>query len=261
MDSKKKRRRVRAPSELVPPIFPKELPVVLAGTLAILGCSALFGWFAVRPALHRRWTRPLRHSEAAADQWVLDMNPGKAGYFLDIGAFGSSGASNTRVLEQHGWQGICVDPVPRGFAERGCGVVPRPVGARGGERASPSNCTVDRSGPTSACTEAQTTTLSIGFLLNLVEPPQVIDYVSIGVRGLGLEILENFPWAEYCVRAWTVEHDDEEMQQSSIARILAGRGCQIAQGVADTWAMCPCSGKGGAAQGSPRAARRFPSLA
>ncbi len=53
-------------------------------------------------------------SQFGEDKWLVENNilPEK-GFFLDIGAGDWKLLSNTYYLEQHGWDGLCVDADPR----------------------------------------------------------------------------------------------------------------------------------------------------
>ena len=37
------------------------------------------------------------------------------GYFVEIGAFEGAKKNSTRILENKGWQGVCVEPTPESF--------------------------------------------------------------------------------------------------------------------------------------------------
>lgn len=41
----------------------------------------------------------------------------KDGFFIEFGAFDGIEFSNTKVLEQLGWKGICIEPIPEAFAK------------------------------------------------------------------------------------------------------------------------------------------------
>merc|ERR1712079_289308 len=95
---------LKLPTKAVPVLFPSELPAVILGSLLVL-LFMLGTGATMRVALYRRLLKPERYSPSAADLWVLGLrNAGDPGYFLDIGAFGSSNASNTRILEENGWR-------------------------------------------------------------------------------------------------------------------------------------------------------------
>lgn len=47
-------------------------------------------------------------------EFILSLMP-YTGYFVDIGAYDGVSNSNTYLLEQHGWSGICFEPNPIAF--------------------------------------------------------------------------------------------------------------------------------------------------
>ncbi|CAK0862210.1 unnamed protein product [Prorocentrum cordatum] len=208
------------------------------GSLLLATATVLVGVLA-RSLLVERWTRPQRWSPSGADLWVLEQSAGSAGYFIDIGATHHAGLSNTRLLEQRGWSGVCVDPDTRPYEERGCGWVSRPIGSKGGELVDLPACGKNAS----SCPEGKATTIGIDDLLTLVEAPPVIDYVSISARSRGLDMLEGFPWDRHCARHWTVEHAGEPSQMTGLWSKFGAQGCRMAIGVADFWAACGCGGE------------------
>jgi len=48
-------------------------------------------------------------SEHGEDLLILDMHP-KQGFYIDVGAYDGVRLSNTYMLEQNGWRGICIEP-------------------------------------------------------------------------------------------------------------------------------------------------------
>lgn len=241
----------------------KGVLTTIAVTVTIAICIGSVFFAVVRSACFRRLSAPTRYSMSGADIWVLREFPGKPGYFIDIGAFGSSrwpGNSNSRLLEERGWQGVCVDPVPTGFEDRECGTVPRPIAAKTGDIVSFSGCS------DGSCSESKTSALGISYLLYLIEAPKVIDYLSISARKAALPILKNFPWSNHCVKAWTIEHENQDEVTTAIKVILAGQGCSLAQNTFDIFARCDCAGLSAtiptlAMQTFSRAARRLPGVA
>lgn len=47
----------------------------------------------------------------------LYFNGKKTGFYIDVGAFDGVAISNTYALEELGWDGICIEPLPEAFAE------------------------------------------------------------------------------------------------------------------------------------------------
>ena len=78
------------------------------------------------------------HSTEGQDRWVaLEAFPGvRDGYFVDLGAADGVRKSNTKVLEDLGWSGLCVDPFPANMETRRCTVFTVPVYSVSGKRVS-----------------------------------------------------------------------------------------------------------------------------
>lgn len=56
------------------------------------------------------------YSQFGEDKWLIEnhiVDANKKGFFLDIGAGDWKNLSNTLYLEEHGWDGVCVDAEPR----------------------------------------------------------------------------------------------------------------------------------------------------
>mmetsp|Transcript_55729 Transcript_55729/g.161438 ORF Transcript_55729/g.161438 Transcript_55729/m.161438 type:complete len:401 (+) Transcript_55729:59-1261(+) len=229
--------------------FPDEYldPVrsALGAMLALIPLSLII--LGVRTMVLRWALKTERYSVTGADDWVTHRLGGAPGFFLDIGAFGPHGFSNTRNLELKGWRGLCADPIPREtYRHRSCGFVPRPIANASGWLRLPDGCAepdlVD-GGFLDVCTRAQATTLSVRELLYIADAPSVLDYVSISVRGVGMSILEGFPWDAHCARLWTVEVDRGRPARE--LQLLRAKGCTSALKGAELFAECGCSGVSG----------------
>lgn len=204
------------------------------------------------------------YGQYGADRWVLSLLPNQAhGFFLDIGAYDGEKFSNSKLLEQNGWRGVCADPFPRNFHSRACKVVAQPVGPVGGAHERMADCSEGVSGflhhmrgedmlsgisryaqvykeKVSKCPEMDMQTIGVADLLALGNAPRVIDYVNLDTEGAELHILQGFPFDRHCVRTWTIEHNCEEPKQSKIKELLESKGCRVAQVMVDWWAICPC---------------------
>jgi len=223
------------------------------------------------------------------DEWVMEMTPGRTGYYIDIGAFPTSSFSNTRLLEDNGWEGLCADPMPRGFEKRNCGYIPRPISASTGETMeAPAghDCPQGVFNVTGSfhepCSKDRITSLGVSHMMQLADSPEVIDFVSVSSRNSGLAILNGFPWEAHCVRYWLFElprsvssganvsfnYDTvtvEELEASGLAlstpdakaesemkSVLESHRCRTATKMLDLWAACLCAGDDGKAYEASR---------
>lgn len=126
----------------------------------------------------------MSYSQVGQDLFALKLI-GKNGYFLDIGAgWDYSGVnSNSLLLEQEGWNGICIEGDKTSFEYRRSMAI----------RAYMANAFIPQT--------------SIKSILKLANAPNIIDYVSIDIEPMALIGLQNFPFEEYSFKVLTFEHD------------------------------------------------------
>lgn len=63
-------------------------------------------------------SHPRYYGQRAIDKFLLvHLDGEKPGTFVDVGAHNGRRASNTLLLEQNGWRGVCIEPNPQSFAE------------------------------------------------------------------------------------------------------------------------------------------------
>jgi hypothetical protein len=188
------------------------------------------------------------HGQFGQDKWILgDVHAGVTdGYFVDVGAWAAVRGSNTKALEEAGWNGICVEPFPQGnwgtrkarlfrevlYNEMGKSIEFRTARELGG---------IDKhleawKGKVEEAGLVTLTTTTIGDVLQRAEAPRYIHYLSIDTEGSEYEILKVFPFAEYKVGALTVEHNREEPKRRLIRELLEGNGYRfVRQQVVEDW--------------------------
>jgi len=178
------------------------------------------------------------------------------GFFFDIGASSSAvrGSIRGQLLEKKGWTGVCAVPFPGDFSSRACRVVALPVSGNSGEKVQVQDCS-ERPAHTFAglirtlqkdttCPEVEANTVGIVDLLSLSAAPPVIDYIAVDTQGSELEILENFPFNDFCARSWTVKHNYNSESMLKIRNILeVAHGCRVREGAGEYWARCACDKK------------------
>jgi len=202
-----------------------------------------------------------RYSDEGQDEWVLatTSEPVDAKRtFLDIGARDGDFFSNTRRLEQHGWTGTCIEPFPTHFRRfnRTCRMVQKALVAKKDDARMYSDCE-DGSGVTGwsgftndnkngldkvkGCTQTRVPQTTFAE----IELPRVIDYASLDVEGLELQLLQSFPFDTHCAKLWTVEGAGYSYQphvQNSITSLLESKGCKrIKQSASDGFFKCTCN--------------------
>jgi FkbM family methyltransferase len=174
-------------------------------------------------------------SQIGQDKWVTEtVFPGKSGgYFLDVGSGDGVTHSNTFVLEQKGWTGICVDPFPTNVGGRTCEVVREVVFDEAGKTVKFHTAgelagiadTLDTWKPIAAQSpEVEFTTTTLGDILERAKAPRHIDYMSLDIEGAELEALRGLPLDKYTFGAMTIEHNYEGRKRNDIQAFLEARG-------------------------------------
>jgi FkbM family methyltransferase len=167
--------------------------------------------------------------------------------------------SNTQRLETLGWRGICVEPFPTNFENRTCKVervaVAPHEGSAGFIRCSGWRSAIsafpNASGAASMkenrdeshCQEVGVPTKPLRQILAERGVPRIIDYVSLDIEGSELEVLTHFPFAEYCVRLWSVEHTSFQgaaPDKLAIKTLFDVQGCKVRQSFSDFLVDCRC---------------------
>lgn len=188
------------------------------------------------------------YSQLGQDKWILGrVHPEtRDGYFVDIGSWDAEVHSNSKALEERGWNGICIDPFPRNWTGRSCQLFREVVYSRAGEivsfrKGGPMGGIDEHLGGQAApwirrnpVVEFRTTT--IGDVLRRAGAPRFVHYVSIDTEGSELEILSAWPFEEYVVGAFTVEHNFEEPKRTRIRELLETHGYRLARTqIVDDW--------------------------
>lgn len=176
-------------------------------------------------------------SQLGQDLWVLKMTDFKhGGYFVEFGATDGILLSNTYLLERnYAWSGLCSEPNPKFFrrlqVNRNCKVSMDCVTAKTGtiERfiladeygGIESQIDHDKHAgkrhlfrDIGAAFDVETITLN-DFLIKH-GAPRDIDYVSIDTEGSEYDILKDFPFHEWRIKLFTVEHNFASFRQDLI---------------------------------------------
>lgn len=176
------------------------------------------------------------YSQLGQDTWVLEKHP-TPGYYLEIGAHHPENGSNTKLLEEYGWNGLSVDPFPVGEWKTRRNPIVRhavaasPVPARfvmaeelGGFEGLQARH-IHHQFPEKFAGAVTTTIepLTPSMLLKSYDVPREIDYLSLDVEGAEYDILSAFPFRTYSVGLITVEHNFTENRER-IRTLLENHG-------------------------------------
>ena len=189
------------------------------------------------------------HSEWGQDRWITQrVFPGvRDGYFVDIGSGHGIKDSNTNVLEDLGWSGVCVDPFPTNMENRTCKVFSEVAYSSPGRTVS-----FTRAGHLGGISDhlnlwasderlakaktVELTTTTVDEILERAQAPRYLYYVSLDVEGAEYEVLQGFDLARYRVGALTVEHNFEEPKRNRIREHLEQHGYELVMSMKyDDW--------------------------
>jgi len=177
------------------------------------------------------------YSEKQQDLWIaLSVLPGKHdGYFVDVGSSDGVIDSNTKLLEEMGWKGVCIDPFPKNMSSRTCQLFRQPVFSVSGKRVSfraagMAGGITETLDITSAEPNVQQSpvvnfvTATLDEVLEKANAPSRIDFMSIDVEGAEYEALRGLSLDKYRVEAFAIEHNNEHPKRELIRQRLESKG-------------------------------------
>lgn len=193
---------------------------------------------------YRSLLKQLSVSQLGQDLWVLEQSSYKKdGFFVEFGATDGVLLSNTYLLEKEfGWNGICAEPNPKFFEKlqknRSCIVSNACIAGKSGEQVefifadeyggiknysgldkhSEKRNSFNNIGGT-----ATLITTSLNDFLIKHNAPENIDYISVDTEGSELDILSNFDFNKWNVRAFSVEHNHSKLKEE-IRNLLESKG-------------------------------------
>lgn len=151
--------------------------------------------------------------------------PNQQHYFVDLAANDALQLSNTFLLEQKGWKGLCVEPNPMYWfrlAHRQCDVAAAFVSNKDMEPVTVSltnkefggivGSGMDNNNKDKNIETEQRYTISLQTLFEDFNVPKSIDYLSLDVEGAEELIMKDFPFDFYKIHFLTVERPKPELQ-------------------------------------------------
>jgi hypothetical protein len=175
------------------------------------------------------------YAQFGQDLWVtLVTAPGKRdGFYVDVGSADGRWLSNTKLLDDMGWKGICIDPFPTNMQRRTCEVFRQPIFSESGKKVSFRTSGMlggiesdlgKYKGSTSAAGEVELVTATLDEVLAKGRAPQYIDYMSIDVEGAEYDALLGLSLDRYQIGTFTIEHNFEAKKREEIRALLEGKG-------------------------------------
>ena len=177
------------------------------------------------------------YSQIGQDLAVLEYFGGKStGYFVEVGAHAGIHFSNTYLLETLGWNGLCIEPLARAFAElvknRRCACSPfaaysfsgvsefTTAPSEFGDMLSGLVAHIDKYPEALRGTRTILETRTLTSLLEERGAPHRIDYLSIDTEGSELEVLRGIDFEKYSFGYLTIEHNWIEPRRSEMRAFL-----------------------------------------
>ena len=194
-------------------------------------------------------------SQLGQDLWVLEKtNFKRNGFFVEFGATDGVLLSNSYLLEKEfDWQGICAEPNPKFFEHlkqnRECIVSNECIGSVTGEKVNfvfaqeyggmQKHMADDmhkdkRQAYLDQGQEMELETISLNDFLIKHNAPKQIDYLSIDTEGSEFEILESFPFDEWDVSLFSIEHNFTP-EREKIFTLLSQHGFERTKSKFDDW--------------------------
>ena len=185
-----------------------------------------------------------KKSQLNQDIWILLLYGEKReGYFVEVGSTTGTNLSNTYLLEKgYDWGGICIDANPNDTEElrknRDCIVLDSCISSKSGEEVSflVQSCysgiemhTEKKDYPNGDGNvdyekTITLTTVTLDQVLRENNAPLFIEYISIDTEGSELEVLKGIDFSSFTIGAFTIEHNDNEIQKEEIQNFLQSKG-------------------------------------
>jgi len=170
------------------------------------------------------------------------------GFFLEIGAWDGKNISQTLYLEQQGWNGLCVDPFPHGFADRKCMLCNKAVSADGKPREFVWVTTDRRDGGDVSYFSGfkdsltfhwntiqehcnyeivEVDTITVPQLYSEYNLPKFVEFLSVDTESSELEILFSIDLNIYRFGIISFEHNYDDNVRKTLGRRLENYGYNL----------------------------------
>jgi FkbM family methyltransferase len=167
------------------------------------------------------------------------------GFFIDIGAYDGVEISNTYALEQIGWAGICIEPIPEVFERlrnnRGCHCynvavssirnkeanfvkVPNMLGLSGLEQQMPERIFSGLAQKGLEVEQISVSTIRFGGVMKNHPDVSHIDFLSVDVEGGELDVLDTIDFEQFTFGMITIENN---VGEEVLHKFMGCRGYKI----------------------------------
>lgn len=187
----------------------------------------------------------ISYSQIGQDLDVLKLYSNKSsGTFIEIGASDGKNLSNTYLLEQLGWKGVCVEPIPEkfellqknrtaiNFNKAAYNVSGKQIEFTVAESSLLSGITheFDAHKPQKDTSrQILVETITLNDLIHQSGLPSFIDYLSLDTEGSEYEILKVFDFSKYTFGTIHVEHNNIKPKRQNIRSLLMSHGYNFLQ--------------------------------
>jgi FkbM family methyltransferase len=201
----------------------------------------------VRASVRRLVKLDRSYAQFQQDLWVATaVGQGKTdGFYVDVGSADGVSNSNTKLLDQMGWKGVCIDPFPANMQSRTCQLFRQPVFSESGKKvqfraAGPlGGIDSDLGKYRSAVSGAplvEFVTATLDEILEKAKAPKQIDYMNIDVEGAEYDVLRGLSLDKYEVSSFTIEHNYEGEKRELIRKLLESKGyVRVRSWESDDW--------------------------
>lgn len=183
-------------------------------------------------------TKIMSKSQFGQDVHVLHtIYKGKRnGYFIEVGAYDGIESSNTYLLEkEYGWTGICVECSPQKYEllckHRSSINIPFALYNTNGETMEFFDCggysglvATNKHAHITNSRKLHVQTKKLTTLLEEVNAPSFIEYLSIDTEGSEFTILEAHDFEKFTFGYITVEHNRVEENRKKLRTLLESKG-------------------------------------
>lgn len=164
-------------------------------------------------------------SQAGQDKWVCEeLNFKKNGFFVEIGAYDGIESSNTFYLEKFlQWNGISIEPNLKAF--NALCINRKSININCAILSYNGNCNFNKDRVIIGLGDTPCNTLENILIKN--KAPKNIDYISLDVEGSEYEILSCFPFENWNINLWTIEHNlylNGSINKNNIYEIMSKNG-------------------------------------